>query len=317
MATQLPTRPTVPSPPLMAADGGLVDSGHEGTVVCITPIRLKDQLLVPCGKCINCRKARAHEWAQRMGHEADQHEGNLFCTLTYSDEQLPPPGGCLVKKDLQDFLKRLRKRIAPRRIKYYAAGEYGGIYHRPHYHLILFNLYLWEHIRTPANRGWQIHGGPLWEAWHHMGFIQADRFTPQTARYVSNYLLNKAFHKRSAYGQLHPFNIQPPFQTQSQGLGRAWAEARAADLYEHTGIRQGREILPMPRYYQKILKETYDETDITNRLLAAAKDKRAIEEATRAAKGEPRDQIFSYHQRDSMQKARNHIAKDDIQRRKR
>lgn len=44
----------------------------------------------------------------------------------------------LCKRDLQLFFKRLRKKTDGKVI-YYAVGEYGSNYSRPHYHIILFN----------------------------------------------------------------------------------------------------------------------------------------------------------------------------------
>lgn len=46
----------------------------------------------------------------------------------------------LKKKDVQDFIKRLRARLDPLKVRYYAVGEYGSETLRPHYHMILFGL---------------------------------------------------------------------------------------------------------------------------------------------------------------------------------
>src|SRR4051794_29862641 len=62
---------------------------------------------LPCGQCIGCRLERSRQWAIRCSHEAKLHEENCFITLTYAPEHLPP-GGTLVVKDFQDFMKRLR-----------------------------------------------------------------------------------------------------------------------------------------------------------------------------------------------------------------
>ncbi len=59
-----------------------------------------------------------------------------YVTLTYNQEHLPP-GANLVPKELQEFLKRLRKNTKYT-FRYLASGEYGEKKQRPHYHLILF-----------------------------------------------------------------------------------------------------------------------------------------------------------------------------------
>lgn len=62
---------------------------------------------------------------------------SVFLTLTYSEKKLPISGS-LIKKDYQQFLKRLRLAIHPVKCRYYLVGEYGDIGGRPHYHCVLF-----------------------------------------------------------------------------------------------------------------------------------------------------------------------------------
>lgn len=93
---------------------------------------------VPCGKCLECRIQHARDWADRCVIEAKQYKYNYFVTLTYDDAHLPERNS-LNPKDLQLFLKRLRKRFKGVKIRFLASGEYGSSF-RPHYHLILFNL---------------------------------------------------------------------------------------------------------------------------------------------------------------------------------
>ena len=114
-------------------------------MLCPYPRRLKpiypdypDGLEIPCGKCILCRKQKAAEWSLRMYHELSTSQKASFVTLTYDDTKLPA-NQTLVKAHLQNFMKRLRKRIEPEKLRYYAVGEYGDKTQRPHYHMILFN----------------------------------------------------------------------------------------------------------------------------------------------------------------------------------
>lgn len=53
--------------------------------------------------------------------EQDRHVCTSFVTLTYDEEHLPPDGS-LRKRDLQLYLKRLRRRLP---FRFFAAGEYG------------------------------------------------------------------------------------------------------------------------------------------------------------------------------------------------
>ena len=97
---------------------------------------------VPCGQCIGCRLERSRQWAIRCYHEASMYERNSFVTLTYDDESLPL-GGTLVFRDFQLFMKRLRKQYGAG-IRFYACGEYGEKFGRPHYHVCLFNFELMQ-----------------------------------------------------------------------------------------------------------------------------------------------------------------------------
>ena len=73
---------------------------------------------IPCGRCLGCRLDHADMWATRITMEAKEWSKNCFVTLTYNnalDESGKPNlpinekgDMTLKKKDLQDFMKRLR-----------------------------------------------------------------------------------------------------------------------------------------------------------------------------------------------------------------
>ena len=113
-----------------------------------------ESLEIPCGKCIGCRLKRSREWAQRCMLELQYHSSAYFITLTYDDLHLPmneivDNDGCivqspvhtLVKRDLQLFMKRLRKN-SRQELRFFGCGEYGDESFRPHYHIIVFGLEL-------------------------------------------------------------------------------------------------------------------------------------------------------------------------------
>lgn len=100
----------------------------------------------PCGKCQSCRGLRAASWTYRLLQEEKVSYSAYFITLTYDSNSVPVEAGkqVLRKSDLQKFFKRLRKMHSKvvesgKPIRYYAVGEYGGRFKRPHYHVIMFN----------------------------------------------------------------------------------------------------------------------------------------------------------------------------------
>lgn len=143
---------------------------------CISPVYVaKVKMHVPCGKCAFCIKKRIDGWCLRIGHEMDVSSNAFFITLTYNDENLPQNGE-LSKRDLQLFIKRLRK-INPG-IRYYAVGEYGTDLKRPHYHAIIFNLLDLSLI----TRTWTTKGG------NPIGHILGARATKGAIRYMVSYM---------------------------------------------------------------------------------------------------------------------------------
>lgn len=94
---------------------------------------------VGCGQCLPCRINKRRLWTHRLVIEGEQHQEKCFVTLTYSDQSLPV-GGTLVPPDFKNFIKRLRRKVEPKKIRYYGVGEYGEENQRPHYHAIIFGV---------------------------------------------------------------------------------------------------------------------------------------------------------------------------------
>lgn len=103
---------------------------------------------VPCGRCPICVKNKINAWSFRLEQQLKVSKNPLFVTLTYNEQKVPYTQygeQNLLKRDVQLFLKRLRYDLSkkypkPPKLVYYACGEYGSRTHRPHYHILLFNL---------------------------------------------------------------------------------------------------------------------------------------------------------------------------------
>lgn len=100
--------------------------------MCLNPVMLRSVgYPVPCGKCFECRVMRSREWSFRIALEARAASESCMITLTYNDEHLPADNS-VDKRAVQLFIKRLREKIYPKKIRYFACGEYGAKRSRPH-----------------------------------------------------------------------------------------------------------------------------------------------------------------------------------------
>lgn len=120
-------------------------------------------------------------WIFRLQQEKKISDSSYFVTFTYDDEHLPYTDNnkynknrrpTLKYRDHQLFMKKLRKREKTSKLKYYAVGEYGDQFNRPHYHSILFNV-------TDINNIYQ-----SWEG----GRVQIDECNIKTIAYVAKYV---------------------------------------------------------------------------------------------------------------------------------
>lgn len=131
----------------------------------------------PCGKCTGCRVNKRRKWVARMLLEACLHPRVWFVTLTYEDLHLPPDRA-VSKRELQLFVKRLRKALGVERLRYFGVGEYGERFGRPHYHLTVYG-------------GDRADFPDLVKAAWSKGFVHVALATPDTMAYVAQYTLKK------------------------------------------------------------------------------------------------------------------------------
>lgn len=143
---------------------------------CPKPIAINDNL-VPCGYCYVCKTNLMSDWIIRINHEATLATQTLFVTLTYETENLTYNDNnepCLIKSDLQKWLKRLRKKHS---VRYYAVGEYGTKRHRPHYHVILFSYAIISYSELESSWG--------------LGRIHVGTVTPASTAYTLKYVYSR------------------------------------------------------------------------------------------------------------------------------
>lgn len=236
-----------------------------GPLVFREPFRSKDnfkRLQVPCGQCLGCRLERSRVWAVRCMHEASLYgDNNSFLNLTYSDANLPE-GRTLVKKDFQDFVKRLRFNTGVK-LRYYMCGEYGERFGRPHYHACVFNyrpddLVFWKLSAS----GDKLYKSQFLDETWRFGTVIVGDVTFESAGYVARYIVDKItgdlqvpyYEFVDEFGEVH--DRVPPYTNMSRrpGIGKGWIEKYRSDVYpQDRVILNGAKFRP-PRFYDDVEK---------------------------------------------------------------
>jgi len=207
-------------------------------------------MYIPCGQCIACRLEKSRQWAIRCVYEAQQHEKNCFITLTYKPE-MEPKNHSLVKRDLQLFIKRLRKKFGSK-IRFFACGEYGDKNNRPHYHACLFNHDFHDKTLWAMRDNIPLYRSEDLEKIWPNGFCTIGDVTFESAAYVARYCLKKI---TGGAAKEHYGERQPEFTNMSRrpGIGREWYDKYHKDVYAIDSIitRNNLKMRP-PKYYDSL-----------------------------------------------------------------
>lgn len=215
-------------------------------------------VVLPCGQCYACRIAKSREWAARCVLEAKSHDSNCFITLTYDDNHLPSDLS-LQKKDFTNFIKRLRKNTG-KKIRYYACGEYGDLYQRPHYHACLFGYKPDDLILWSVRQGISLYrSAEIEKAWQYQGYCTVGDVSYESAAYVARYVLKKI---TGADADSHYNGRQPEYTVMSRrpGIGADFFDKYNGNIYgkDFIVIRDGIKLKP-PRYFDKLFDVYYGE----------------------------------------------------------
>jgi hypothetical protein len=215
---------------------------------------------------MGCRIDHNKTWALRAMHEAKMHALNCFLTLTYDKEHLPADYS-LHKPHFQDFMKRLRHRLYPGKVRYFMCGEYGGKLGRPHYHAILFG----EDF-SASRRLWTVNAGNnlytdsvLSQAWGH-GLAVIGEVNYTTCAYVAGYIRKKTrgLHLEEIDPEtgLKPYELQDPKtgeiiqrvpeyadMSRNPGLGRSFYERYGHEIRRDDTVVSAGRVMRVPSYY--------------------------------------------------------------------
>lgn len=229
---------------------------------------------IPCGKCLGCRLRYSRQWADRCMLELQYHESSYFVTLTYNDKNLPTSewldtetGECgtshsLVKRDVQLFLKRLRRYYKyDNHLMYYCAGEYGSKSARPHYHLIIFGLRLddLKVYKTNPDLKYSLFTSDFLDKCWNKGYVVVGLVNWDTCAYTARYIMKKQY--GSSADVYEKLNIIPEFTTMSlkPAIGKRFFDEHGLEMFEkgvyNLSTESGSKKIFPPDYFIKKLEE--------------------------------------------------------------
>lgn len=229
---------------------------------------------VSCGQCLGCRMRRSAEWTARCCHEASLFEANCFVTLTYDDDHLPSDGS-LYHRHFQLFMKRLRRRFGT--VRFYMCGEYGDTFRRPHFHACLFGFEPSDRVLFSRRDDISVYTSEqLSDCWRR-GFVTVGDFTPETAAYVSRYVLKKVTGRAASSHYASDFvdtnsgeimQLMPEYNRASlrPGLGSDWVRRYGDHALYVDSVRAGGNRYPLPRYYEKVLSRPTSTSPVSREL---------------------------------------------------
>lgn len=223
-----------------------------------TPIK------VPCQRCKGCKLEKSRQWAVRCEHEAQMHSENCFLTLTFDREHLPVDYS-VHPRHMQLFIKKLRKSLHPKRIRFYLGAEYGDENLRPHYHVIIFNHDFNDKIfYETTKRGDTLYTSPTLSKLWGQGLATLGAVTFHSAGYTARYSTKKITGPKASdfYLRTHPDHgficrVRPEFSLMSRrpGIGASYFAKYKDEIVQSDEVMSnGRRARP-PRYYDQQLTE--------------------------------------------------------------
>lgn len=260
-------------------------------MVCYTPVKMSDKATGSwssrsCGQCIGCRLASSADWATRCVHESMMHDVSCFLTLTYSPECLPCPRS-LDYDAVPAFMKRLRKAFGAG-IRYYAGGEYGDDYGRPHYHLCVFGFYPDDAVYyKTAPCGERLYTSARLDRIWGQGFVVVGQVSFESAAYIARYCVDKVTGKQASshYERVEPLTgevyqalPERAWMSRRPGIGKGFLEVYGAQLAAHDGCVVDGRPRPLPRYYRdKLAAAGFDKKIDTQLFYHHTSDRRLLE----------------------------------------
>lgn len=228
----------------------------------------------PCGNCIGCRIDKLRMWSARCEYEAKKGQ-NAFVTLTYDDLHLHFKEGAsmpsLDRLELKKYFDRVYRAYENKykkkpEYKYFSSAEYGGIFLRPHYHILFFGLDF-KNDKDIIEKTWKL------------GQIKILPLLKGSIKYVVDYFTKEMINGEQAVKRFDTKGLERPFVSHSQGIGRGLYFENSEQIKKTGKIIIGSRTFPVPTYYRSLLTDYTDEQTYTQTEAQFHEKKRMIRRA--------------------------------------
>lgn len=205
----------------------------------------KKQYTIGCGHCEECVRKLKKEYVSGLMQEYLTQQKGMFITLTYKDNSIIN----VSKRDIQLFMKRLRKAYANIKLKYFAVSEYGPRTNRPHYHIILYGLNkedLKDCYKLPNQAN--LYSSKELEKIRNNGIVGIGDLNEATIKYVAGYVIKKLDHK--SYKNI---GLTDTFILRSKKIGKKYFEKNKEKILKNGGIYINGHLYPITKYEQRYI----------------------------------------------------------------
>lgn len=206
------------------------------------PPVLKDERVkwipVACGKCIECRRAKAREWKVRIQEECRHDKRGIFVTLTFNEEKLENAikqaesneANTVATKAIRMFLERWRKKYKES-VKHWLIPELG---HKGTERLHLHGILWTEKTKEEIEKRWQ-------NGYIVTGYSMGDR----CINYITKYITKNDIDRKEWVGKIHA----------SPGIGKNYINSYNAKKDKENGnyrLNNGSKVA-LPIYFRNKL----------------------------------------------------------------
>jgi len=177
--------------------------------------------------------------------------------MTFNNKHVPADGSLDIAV-FQKFMKRLRKSISPTLIRFYACGEYGDNFGRPHYHACVFGYDFPDKKPWQQRNGEMLYRSALLERAWPFGYSSVGTVTFNSAAYVARYIVKKinGDPAKAHYEWVNPETGEitqrnPEYTNMSRrpGIGSTWLDKFLSDVYPEDFVVMKNKKMKPPKFY--------------------------------------------------------------------